>query len=124
MSWRAWSPACDEGVAPPGARGGSMSATVIVGAQWGDEGKGKIVDVYTESADVVVRYAGGPNAGHTLVVGQEKLVVRLLPSGVLRSGTRSVLGQGMVIDAAVLLGEIDALVARGYKDVASRLLVS
>ncbi len=101
-----------------------MTAVVIVGAQWGDEGKGKIVDVYTESADVVVRYAGGPNAGHTLVVGDEKLVVRLLPSGILREGTRSVLGQGMVIDPAVLVGEIDALIARGHKDVASRLLVS
>ncbi|MEP7120181.1 MAG: adenylosuccinate synthetase, partial [Byssovorax sp.] len=60
-----------------------MSAIVIVGAQWGDEGKGKIVDLYTETADVVVRYAGGPNAGHTLVVGEERIVVRLIPSGIL-----------------------------------------
>src|SRR5690606_30933898 len=86
-----------------------MSAVVIVGAQWGDEGKGKIVDIYTEFADMVVRYAGGPNAGHTLVVGDEKLVVRLLPSGILRENTRCVLGQGMVIDPAVLLGEMDEL---------------
>ena len=76
-----------------------MSCVVIVGAQWGDEGKGKIVDIYTEFADVVVRYAGGPNAGHTLVVGDEKLVVRLLPSGILRPQTRCVLGQGMVLTA-------------------------
>ena len=55
----------------------------VIGAQWGDEGKGKIVDIYTEFADVVVRYAGGPNAGHTLVVGDDKIVVRLLPSGIL-----------------------------------------
>jgi len=101
-----------------------MTAVVIVGAQWGDEGKGKIVDYYTESADVVVRYAGGPNAGHTLVVGDEKIVVRLLPSGVLRPSTTSVLGQGMVVDPRVLLDEIDQLVARGHRDVASRVVVS
>ena len=86
-----------------------MSAVVIVGAQWGDEGKGKIVDIYMESAEVVVRYAGGPNAGHTLVVGDEKLIVRLLPSGILRPGTKCVMGQGMVVDPKVLVGEIDEL---------------
>ena len=101
-----------------------MSAVVIVGAQWGDEGKGKIVDIYMESAEVVVRYAGGPNAGHTLVVGDEKLVVRLLPSGILRPGTRCILGQGMVVDPIVLLGEIDELKRRGHKDLESRLLLS
>jgi len=101
-----------------------MSVVAIVGAQWGDEGKGKIVDIYTEFADVVVRYAGGPNAGHTLVVGDEKLVVRLLPSGILRPETLSVLGQGMVVDPEVLLGEIDELVRRGHRDVASRLVLS
>ena len=66
-----------------------MSAVVIVGAQWGDEGKGKIVDLYTERADMVVRYGGGPNAGHTLVVGDEKIVVRLVPSGVLRESVQT-----------------------------------
>lgn len=101
-----------------------MSAVVIVGAQWGDEGKGKIVDIYMESADVVVRYAGGPNAGHTLVVGKEKLVVRLLPSGILRPNTQCILGQGMVVDPAVLLGEIDELKRRGHQDVEARLLLS
>jgi adenylosuccinate synthase len=101
-----------------------MSAVVIVGAQWGDEGKGKIVDIYTEFADMVVRYAGGPNAGHTLVVGDEKLVVRLLPSGILRRGTRSVLGQGMVVDPWVLIGEIDELIRRGHADVEKRLALS
>ena len=90
-----------------------MSSVVIVGAQWGDEGKGKIVDIYTEAAEVVVRYAGGPNAGHTLVVGDEKVVVRLLPSGVLRENTWCVMGQGMVIDPTVLLAEIDELERRG-----------
>ncbi len=101
-----------------------MTAVVIVGAQWGDEGKGKIVDYYTESAQVVVRYAGGPNAGHTLVVGDDKLVVRLLPSGILRPATACILGQGMVIDAKVLLGEIDQLAARGHADLGSRLMLS
>ena len=101
-----------------------MSVVTIVGAQWGDEGKGKIVDIYTEFADVVVRYAGGPNAGHTLVVGDEKLVVRLLPSGILRPGCSCVLGQGMVVDPTVLLSEIDELGRRGHPDVSKRLVLS
>ncbi|HTA91075.1 MAG TPA: adenylosuccinate synthase [Polyangiaceae bacterium] len=101
-----------------------MSSVVIVGAQWGDEGKGKIVDIYMEFADVVVRYAGGPNAGHTLVVGDEKIVVRLLPSGILRQGTHCILGQGMVIDTEVLLGEIDELHRRGHAKLEERLTVS
>jgi adenylosuccinate synthase len=100
-----------------------MAAVVIVGAQWGDEGKGKIVDLYTEAAEVVVRYAGGPNAGHTLVVGDEKIVVRLIPSGILRPSARCVMGQGMVVDPAVLVGEIDALEARGHAT-GGRLFVS
>ncbi|MBK9260913.1 MAG: adenylosuccinate synthase [Polyangiaceae bacterium] len=91
-----------------------MSAVVIVGAQWGDEGKGKIIDIYTERADVVVRFAGGPNAGHTLVVGDEKIVLRLVPSGILRPNARCVMAQGMVVDPAVVMSEIDALEARGY----------
>ena len=100
-----------------------MSAIVIVGAQWGDEGKGKIVDLYTEAADLVVRYAGGPNAGHTLVVGDERIVVRLIPSGILRPKARCVLGQGMVIDPSVLVGEIDALEVRGH-NTGGRLFIS
>jgi adenylosuccinate synthase len=90
-----------------------MAGVVIVGAQWGDEGKGKIVDLFTERADVVVRFAGGPNAGHTLVVGGDKLVVRLTPSGVLRPQAACVMAQGMVVDPWVLLAEIDMLEARG-----------
>jgi adenylosuccinate synthase len=101
-----------------------MPSVAIVGAQWGDEGKGKVVDLYTESADLVVRYSGGPNAGHTLVVGDEKLVVRLLPSGILRPDTRSLLGQGMVIDPSVLLGEIDELARRGRPGLESRVTLS
>jgi len=100
-----------------------MPAVVIVGAQWGDEGKGKVVDLYTERADVVVRFAGGPNAGHTLVVGDEKIIVRLIPSGILRPRARCVMAQGMVVDPAVLLGEIDALAARGT-NTSGRLFVS
>jgi adenylosuccinate synthase len=100
-----------------------MSAIVIVGAQWGDEGKGKIVDLYTENAEVVVRYAGGPNAGHTLVVGKERIVVRLIPSGILRPSARCVMAQGMVIDPAVLAAEIAAIEARGHA-VDGRLFVS
>jgi adenylosuccinate synthase len=102
-----------------------MAAVVVVGAQWGDEGKGKIVDIFTEHADMVVRYGGGPNAGHTLVVGNDKLVVRLIPSGILRPQTLCVLAQGMVIDPTSLLGEIDELRRRGHQDLESgRLLLS
>jgi len=100
-----------------------MPTVAIVGTQWGDEGKGKIVDFYTEYADVVVRYAGGPNAGHTLVVGDDKLIVRLIPSGILRPATRCVLAQGMVIDPAVLVAEMDELERRGLSP-ATRLFVS
>lgn len=91
-----------------------MAAVVIVGAQWGDEGKGKIVDIYTEFADVVVRYGGGPNAGHTLVVEGDRVIVRLIPSGILRAGTQCVLGQGMVIDPESLFQEVDELQRRGH----------
>ncbi len=100
-----------------------MPAIVIVGAQWGDEGKGKIVDIYTERADMVVRFGGGPNAGHTLVVGSDKLVVRLVPSGILRADTTCVLAQGMVIDPRSLVTELDELERRGIH-VKGRLLVS
>ena len=100
-----------------------MPAVVIVGAQWGDEGKGKIVDIFTERADMVVRYGGGPNAGHTLVVGDEKIIVRLVPSGVLRADVTCVLAQGMVIDPRSLVTELDELSRRGI-DASSRLLLS
>jgi len=92
---------------------GSMAVVVVVGAQWGDEGKGKIVDLYTQHADVVVRYGGGANAGHTLVVNGEKVVLHLIPSGVLHASTRCVLAQGTVVDPAVLLAEMDEITARG-----------
>jgi adenylosuccinate synthase len=101
-----------------------MTAVVVVGAQWGDEGKGKIVDILTEHADMVVRYGGGPNAGHTLVVDNRKIVVRLIPSGILRSQTKCVLAQGMAIDPASLLTELDELKARGHVRPPGSLLVS
>jgi adenylosuccinate synthase len=90
-----------------------MAGVIIVGAQWGDEGKGKVVDIYTDEADYVVRYAGGPNAGHTLVVDGQKCVVRLVPSGILRRDAICVLGQGTVVDPKVLVGELETLEAKG-----------
>ena len=91
-----------------------MANVVIVGAQWGDEGKGKVVDLYTEFADVVFRYGGGANAGHTLVVDGQKLVTHLIPSGILRGkGKKCVLGDGMVIDPKVLLEELAECKQRG-----------
>jgi adenylosuccinate synthase len=90
-----------------------MPCTVIVGAQWGDEGKGKIVDTLAERADVVARYQGGNNAGHTLVLGEETYKLRLVPSGVLWPGTLCVLGNGCVLDPEVLMEELDGLEERG-----------
>ena len=89
-----------------------MPATVIVGAQWGDEGKGKIVDLLAEHSDLVCRYNGGPNAGHTIVVGDETYKVRHIPSGILR-GKECVIGAGCVVDPEVLVEELDELAARG-----------
>jgi adenylosuccinate synthase len=101
-----------------------MPSIVVVGTQWGDEGKGKVVDILTEFADLVVRYQGGDNAGHTVIVGDEKIVLHLIPSGVLRAGTRCVLAQGMVVRPDKLLAELDTLAQRGYPLDASRLVVS
>jgi len=91
-----------------------MAVVIVVGVQWGDEGKGKIVDLLTEKARLVVRWAGGANAGHTLVVDGKKHVTRLIPSGVLRPGVTCVLGEGMVIDPAVLVDEIRTFKAQGF----------
>src|SRR3954467_13298488 len=90
-----------------------MSVVIVVGAQWGDEGKGKGVDLFTERADTVVRYGGGANAGHTLVIEGKKLVTHLVPSGVCHPGKACVLGDGMVIDPHTLLDEIRECQARG-----------
>jgi len=86
---------------------------VIVGAQWGDEGKGKVVDLVAPCVDVVARYSGGPNAGHTVVAEGRRFVLQLLPSGILRSGKRSVIGCGTVVDPAALVAELDGLAAAG-----------
>ena len=91
-----------------------MPATVIVGAQWGDEGKGKIVDLLARDSDLVCRYQGGPNAGHTIVVGDETYRIRQIPTGILR-GKASAIGAGCVVDPAVLIAEIDELEARGIR---------
>src|SRR2546427_164743 len=91
-----------------------MPATVIIGTQWGDEGKGKVVDLLAASADVVVRFHGGNNAGHTLVVNGEKTILNLVPAGVLHPGRICMLGPGVVIDPEVLVGEIESLRKRGY----------
>ena len=90
-----------------------MSVVIVVGAQWGDEGKGKVVDLFTERADTVVRYGGGANAGHTLVIDGQKLVTHLVPSGVCHPGKSCVLGDGMVIDPHTLLEELADCQARG-----------
>src|SRR3990172_8972645 len=89
-----------------------MSKTVVVvGAQWGDEGKGKIVDILAEYADIIVRYQGGNNAGHTVLVNKEKVILHLIPSGILHPGKKCVIGNGVVVDPAILLEEIEGLSA-------------
>jgi len=90
-------------------------AIIVVGAQWGDEGKGKIVDVLSPQFSVVVRYAGGHNAGHTVIIRGKKFILQLVPCGVLRPGCRAVIGNGMVVDPVALLKEIAALRDAGVK---------
>ncbi|MGA2854194.1 MAG: adenylosuccinate synthase, partial [Verrucomicrobiota bacterium] len=92
-----------------------MANTILVGAQWGDEGKGKIIDVLTEQADVVVRYAGGNNAGHTVLIGKQKYVLHLVPSGILRKNKLCVIGNGVVVDPIGLVEEIEGLKKNGVK---------
>jgi adenylosuccinate synthase len=99
-----------------------MPAIVVLGAQWGDEGKGKATDLLGGQVDYVVKYNGGNNAGHTIVVGGEKYALHLLPSGILSPGVVPVIGNGVVVDLGVLFGEIDAINARGIDT--SKLLVS
>src|SRR6202451_3044142 len=89
-----------------------MPGIVIVGAQWGDEGKGKITDLLAENGDAVVRFQGGNNAGHTIVRGEEEWKLHLIPSGILYPGKRCVIGNGVVIDPKVLIDELEGLRAR------------
>ena len=92
-----------------------MANTILVGAQWGDEGKGKIIDVLTEEADIVVRYAGGNNAGHTVIVNGKKSVLHLIPSGILRKNKLCVIGNGVVCDPIGLVHEMEGLHKHGIK---------
>lgn len=101
-----------------------MPNVVVVGAQWGDEGKGKIVDLLTSYADVVVRFQGGNNAGHTLVVGGEKTVLHLIPAGILHPGKACVIGNGVVLDPGVFVMEIDRLKQKGFLKDDGQLAVS
>jgi adenylosuccinate synthase len=91
-----------------------LKSIIVIGAQWGDEGKGKIVDIYSEFADTIVRSTGGNNAGHTLVVRGEKFIFHLIPSGILHPGKKCVIANGVVVDPKVLLAEVDRLRERGY----------
>jgi len=101
-----------------------MANVVIVGTQWGDEGKGKIVDLLTQYADLVVRFQGGNNAGHTIVLKGEKFVVHLIPSGILYEDKKCIIGNGVVLDPAVLIEEIDEIKKRGYFKDDSQLMIS
>ena len=100
-----------------------MPNTILVGAQWGDEGKGKIIDFLTDEVDIVVRSQGGNNAGHTIVIGGEKYVLHLIPSGILRKSKTCVIGNGVVLDPVALVVEIEGLRKRGVK-VEKNLLIS
>ena len=99
-----------------------MPGSIIIGTQWGDEGKGKYIDILAEDADVIVRFSGGNNAGHTIVHGTEKFALHLLPSGILRTQATCLIGNGVVVDPAVLLMELDRLASRNVR--IARLLVS
>ena len=92
-----------------------MSGRVVVGTQWGDEGKGKIVDVLSEHADTIVRFQGGNNAGHTVIVNGEKFILHLLPSGVLHENASCIIGPGVVVDPFVLLEEIAVIKKKKMK---------
>ena len=101
-----------------------MSSVVIVGTQWGDEGKGKIVDLLTRSADYVVRFQGGNNAGHTLVVNKQQYIFHIIPSGILYEDKKCMIGNGVIIDPAILLEEIASLAEKGLPVTPERLMIS
>jgi len=100
-----------------------MKNVIVLGAQWGDEGKGKMVDLFSESFDIVARYQGGHNAGHTVRIGSRKMVLKLVPTGILRPGKLAVIGNGLVVDPEALLQEIEMLAGEGV-DVTGRLFIS
>ena len=101
-----------------------MPSLSVFGAQWGDEGKGKIIDLLAKDADVVVRYQGGSNAGHTVIVGEEKYVLHLIPSGILHEGKVNVIANGVALDPLTLMQEIDGLRERGVAVEPSALRLS
>ena len=101
-----------------------MSNIVILGAQWGDESKGKLTDVFAGDADIVARYQGGDNAGHTIVLGEKTFILHLIPSGILRPNTVNIIGNGVVINLETLLGEIDRLEAQGIEVTSENLKIS
>jgi adenylosuccinate synthase len=105
-------------------KGVIMPGIVVVGAQWGDEGKGKLIDVFADSADMVVRYQGGANAGHTIVVNGQKTVLHLVPSGVLRPDTTCVIASGVVVDVVAIRDEILKLKATGHLQNPKQLMIS
>src|SRR3979490_779263 len=100
-----------------------MSNVIILGAQWGDEGKGKMVDLFSDRFEIVARYQGGHNAGHTVFIGEQKYILKLIPSGILRPGVQAVIGNGVVIDPGALIQEMTTLEALGI-DVQSQLAIS
>src|SRR5579871_5861253 len=100
-----------------------MGNIIVLGAQWGDEGKGKVVDLFSANFHIVARYQGGHNAGHTVFIGERKFVLKLIPSGILRPGVKAVIGNGVVIDPSALLEEIEALEKAGI-DVSKQLAIS
>src|ERR1041385_9080626 len=102
----------------------TMANTILVGAQWGDEGKGKIIDFLTETADIVVRSQGGNNAGHTVIVNGTKYVLHLIPSGILRPKKKCVIGNGVVIDPVAVAKEIERLREKKIKVSRDNLLIS
>src|SRR5208337_2965761 len=101
-----------------------MANVIIVGTQWGDEGKGKVVDLLAEQADFIVRFQGGNNAGHTLVANGEKHIFHLIPSGILHKGKKCMIGNGVVLDPAVLIEEMDHLEQAGLRVTPGNLLIS
>ena len=101
-----------------------MANVIVIGAQWGDEGKGKIVDIYTEFADAVVRFQGGSNAGHTVVIGNKKFILHQIPSGILHPKKICIIGNGVVLDLETLLDEINELKSQGFFQNETQLLIS
>src|SRR6202023_1310754 len=100
-----------------------MTNVIVLGAQWGDEGKGKVVDLFSQEFDIVARYQGGHNARHTVFIGETKYILKLIPSGILRPGIQAVIGNGVVIDPMALIEEMEKLEQAGI-DVRKQLAIS